>query len=73
MNYLFRIFYLIIYFQTTNQIGNSIHYMNDISELRRLKEMLMNREFFPIEGRTREIAIESFVEMLNQVLSAIGA
>ncbi len=48
-------------------------YMKDISELRRLKEMITNRDFFQIEGRTREIAIESFVEMLVQVMTYLGA
>ena len=47
--------------------------MKDISELRRLKEMVSNREFFPINGRTREIAIESFTEMLEQVMTYLGA
>ena len=61
-------------FATVYDMGSiNAFYMNDISELRRLKEMLLNREFFPIEGRTREIAIESFVELLNQVLGYIGA
>ena len=61
-------------FATVYDIGSiNAFYMNDISELRRLKEMLMNREYFPIEGRTREIAIESFVEMINQVLVYLGA
>ena len=48
-------------------------YMKDISELRRLKEMVSNREFFQIQGRTREIAIESFIEMLVQVMTYLGA
>ena len=61
-------------FATVYDIGSiNAFYMNDISELRRLKEMLSNREFFPIEGRTREIAIESFIELLNQVLVYLGA
>ncbi|MCR4750166.1 MAG: KAP family NTPase [Lachnospiraceae bacterium] len=59
----------VVYDRTTiNQF-----YMKDISELRRLKEMVSNREFFPVNGRTREIAIESFTEMLEQVMTYLGA
>ncbi|MBP5310449.1 MAG: hypothetical protein J6W58_06785 [Lachnospiraceae bacterium] len=61
--------FLVVYDRATiNQF-----YMKDISELRRLKEMISNREFFPISGRTREIAIESFTEMLEQVMTYLGA
>ncbi len=61
--------FLVVYDRATiNQF-----YMKDISELRRLKEMISNREFFPITGRTREIAIESFTEMLEQVMTYLGA
>ena len=61
--------FLVVYDRATiNQF-----YMKDISELRRLKEMISNREFFPISGRTREIAIESFCEMLEQVMTYLGA
>ena len=61
-------------FLTVYDMGSiNAFYMNDISELRRLKEMLSNREYFPIEGRTREIAVESFIEMLNQVMVYLGA